>query len=382
VAERLRTLTRRTVTVGVLAAAAGAATAAGGALPGGRAASAGVGRDDVLASGRRTAPTATGPPAGPVRPAASAVARAAGRTADAGLSGDGASPAGPSGVAATALSAQDRPELPRGGRSLFPRYRVVAYAGLPGTPALGRLGIGDLDTRTAELERLAARHVSDGREPLPALELVTVVAQSRPGRDGRFRVRIDPGIVDDHLAAARRCRALLLLNIQPGRASLLDEVRAHARWLREPDVGVALDPEWAVRGRARPGEVFGYITGSELDAVSAWLAGVVADHDLPDKLMVVHVLAPSVLRRTGPLRRRPGVQVVRSADGIGGPVAKRRSWVAVQAGGAKAGARHGAGVLSPGFKLFFVEDARGRSRLMTPSEVLALRPVPDYVCYE
>jgi hypothetical protein len=251
---------------------------------------------------------------------------------------------------------------------------VVAYAGLPGSPALGRLGIGALAARTAELEALAHRYAADGREPLPALELITVVAQSRPGDDGLYRVRIDPAIVDTHLAAARRRRALLLLNIQPGKASLLGEVRAHERWLREPDVGLALDPEWAVRGSSRPGQVFGQVEGRELDAVSAWLARIVAVGDLPEKLMVVHVLAPSVLHGAAALRRRPGVRVVRSADGIGTPAAKRHSWRALRP--------VASGAMSGGFKLFFVEDARGGSRLMTPSEVLALRPRPDYVCYE
>ena len=35
-----------------------------------------------------------------------------------------------------------------------------------------------------------------------------------------------------------------------------------------------------------------------------------------------------------------------------------------------------------GFKLFFDEDAANSHRLMTPAEVLALTPVPEYVMYE
>ncbi|WP_198955307.1 hypothetical protein [Kineosporia sp. R_H_3] len=362
----VRALTRRAVTLGVLAAAGAAAATAvrGSGRPAG---------DDgaVLSSSGRTASL---PAPGGVRTAPLPAPSATG-------------PAEPEPEPSPAPT--DRPELPRGGRVLFPRHRVVAYAGLPGAPALGRLGIGDLDARTAELEKRAAGYAGSGadrREPLPALELIAVVAQARPGRDGTYRVRVGAEVVDAHLAAARRRRALLLLNIQPGRASFLDEVRALERWLREPDVGLALDPEWAVRGRVRPGEAFGSTTGKDLDAVSAWLAALVVEHDLPEKLVVVHVLAPSVLRSPGALRRRPGVRWVRSADGIGTPAAKRRSWERVQAGGvrdpAAVEAPTGAGVLRPGFKLFLVEDERGSSRIMTPPEVLALAPAPDYVCYE
>ena len=35
-----------------------------------------------------------------------------------------------------------------------------------------------------------------------------------------------------------------------------------------------------------------------------------------------------------------------------------------------------------GFKLFFTEDTRNHGRLMTPKEVLALKPRPEYVLYE
>ena len=43
-------------------------------------------------------------------------------------------------------------ELPRGGRTLFPRYRLVGYSGAPGSKAFGRLGVGDLDERVREIE--------------------------------------------------------------------------------------------------------------------------------------------------------------------------------------------------------------------------------------
>lgn len=127
------------------------------------------------------------------------------------------------------------------------------------------------------------------------------------------------------------------------------------------------------------------MSGAELDGVSAWLADLVAARGLPEKLLVVHQLAPSVVRDLSPLRRRDGVRAVRSVDGIGTPAQKVRTWSRVQRPVPAAGAREaaaGGGVLRAGFKLFFDEDTRGTSRLMTPAETLALDPAPDYVCYE
>ena len=47
--------------------------------------------------------------------------------------------------------------LPRGGREVFPRYRLVGYAGVTGAPTLGRLGTGPLDSRVKLVSPLQLR---------------------------------------------------------------------------------------------------------------------------------------------------------------------------------------------------------------------------------
>ncbi|HYY12170.1 MAG TPA: hypothetical protein VE781_14635, partial [Kineosporiaceae bacterium] len=287
-------------------------------------------------------------------------------------SGSAAPSASPSPGAAPGAAAPAR-ELPRGGRVLFPKYRLVGYSGAPGSKAFGRLGIGDLDARVTEIEKLA-RGYRAGREPLPVLELIAVVVQRYPGRDGMYRVRMGDDVIGQYLAAARRHKALLLLNIQPGRARFVDEVRAMSRWLKEPDVGVALDPEWAVKPGQTPGRVFGSTTGAVVDDVSAYLDGVVTANALPQKALVVHQLNPQIVTGWQALRRRSGVAVVKSVDGIGSAGAKVSTWKRLVKGLPP--------TLHPGFKLFFDEDTEGGLRLMTPPEVLALKPQPEYVLYE
>src|SRR5436190_20946574 len=56
--------------------------------------------------------------------------------------------------------------LPRGGRQIFPHYRLVGYAGVTGASTLGRLGTGPLDQRVAEIERRAKPYAA-GRQILP-----------------------------------------------------------------------------------------------------------------------------------------------------------------------------------------------------------------------
>ncbi len=153
-------------------------------------------------------------------------------------------------------TASPPPELPGGGRRVLPQHRLVGFAGAPSSEAFGRLGIGDLDDRARQIKRLG-REYDDDRDVLPVFELITVVALADAGSEGLYRSRLGDDEVRRYLAAARRAGALLLLNIQPGLSEFLPEVRAYERWLREPDVGVALDPEWAVE----PGQVPGRRTG-------------------------------------------------------------------------------------------------------------------------
>ena len=204
------------------------------------------------------------------------------------------------------------------------------------------------------------------------LELIATVASDSPGASGLYRNRPSAETIDEHLAAARRHDAMLLIGIQPGRADFLPEVKHYEKWLREPDVGVALDPEWAVGEGQVPGRVFGSTSGRELDGVAKYLAGIVAEHDLPEKAMVVHQLHVSIISDEARLRPHEGVVAIKSVDGIGTKSMKLDTNRVLTRN-----LRH----VRPGFKLFYEEDRR-HGPLMTPAEVMAVRPRPDYVLYE
>jgi hypothetical protein len=263
-------------------------------------------------------------------------------------------------------------ELPRGGRRIFPKHQLVGFSGGRGA-SFGRLGVGDIDKRAAEIEKLAAQYTPDGRTPLPIFEMIAVVAHPSPTESGLYRTHEPGEVIDAFLEAARRHKALLLLNIQPGRADFMDDVKAFEQWLLEPDVGLALDPEWAVDAGEVPGQVIGSTTGSELDSVASYLSSLVRANDLPEKVMIYHQFHTATIEEEEKLRPHPGVVLVKSIDGVGVQADKVATWNRL----AKSLAPH----VYTGFKLFFEEDTR-RGSLMTPAEVLALRPQPSYVLYE
>jgi hypothetical protein len=260
------------------------------------------------------------------------------------------------------------PALPRGGRSIFPAHRVVAYYGAPQSRELGALGIGSPRGAARRLARQAKPYASERRPVLPALELITVIANADAGEDGMYRSRQRDAVIRRYLRAARRAKALLLLDIQPGRSDFFTETTRLEKWLKEPDVSLALDPEWRVQEGQVPGQVIGHVSAREVNATSAWLAQLVAKHDLPEKLLVIHQFTDDMVPEQQ-LKPREGIATVLNVDGFGNQAVKKSKYrdFTRQA----PDAYHG-------FKLFYEED----TDMMRPRQVLRLRPKPFLVVYE
>lgn len=264
-------------------------------------------------------------------------------------------------------------ELPRGGRELLPAYRLVGTYGAPQSPELGDLGIGTPEEAVARLVEQARTYEGIGSDPrpvMPVLELLATIAAAEPGEDGEHIIRQPHRVIGDYLEAARGADAYLLLDIQPGRADFEGEVARLERWLAEPDVGLALDPEWHVGPTEVPGQVIGSVDAATVNAISADLASIAAAGDLPEKLLVVHQFTAEMIAGREALVPRPGVATVINVDGFGGEAAKISKFRQL--------APPRSSGLGAGFKLFYNEDLG----LMSPERVMALRPPPDLVVYE
>jgi hypothetical protein len=261
------------------------------------------------------------------------------------------------------------PELPRGGRRLFPDHRIVAFYGAPGNVELGALGIGTPAQAGKKLLAQMRPYRRGGRTLLPAMELIAVVAAGSAQQDGSYNRKQTDATVRKYLKAARRIKALLILDIQPGHADFMGLVKHFGRFLREPDVALALDPEWHTPG-AVPGTVIGSTDAATVNAVSRYLQGIVRKYRLPDKMLLVHQFTDSMIRNKQQLKPLHGVPLVLNVDGFGGQAVK----IAKYHDFTNPRVRH----VHAGFKLFYKED----TDTMTPAQALKLRPRPDVVIYE
>ncbi len=258
--------------------------------------------------------------------------------------------------------------LPGGGRVIFPAYRVVAAYGTADNPSMGILGAGSPEQAGQRLLRQAKAYDTPPRRVLPAFELIATVAQAS-SRNGTYNAHLSDAQIRTYLDAARKVRALLIIDIQPGRAAFLPEVRRYEKFLTEPDVGLALDSEWKMGPHEVPGRTIGGTDAAAVNAVSAYLAALVDRERLPQKLLIVHQFTPwMIAHRDGVIPRR-GLALVFHIDGFGGRAVKLAAYhqLAVRRG-----------PFFNGFKLFYHQDVR----MFSARETLRLTPSPDLITYE
>jgi hypothetical protein len=284
--------------------------------------------------------------------------------------GSGSSASQPKQTATHKTRPKPPPQLPRGGRTILPGHRVVAYYGIVGTSNI--LGQTNNPNADAEgVERQARAYAKFGQPVLPAFELVTTIASPYPGPQGTYSSPVDPSTVARYLAAAHRHKLLLILDFQPGRGEFLPEVKRYARFLRDPAVGVGLDPEWKLGPGELPGQELGSASAASINAVSSYLSRFVAKHRLPQKLLIIHEFRLSELPDRNKIMIRPGLATVLQMDGLGAVKTKLESFRQVT--------RH-AKRFQIGFKVFLrhVDDPV----TMTPKQIMKLRPQPSYISYQ
>lgn len=251
---------------------------------------------------------------------------------------------------------------------LFPSTRVVALYGNDVAAALGVLGEQPPAEAAQRLATVAEPFEAGDRPVRGAFELIATIASSTPGGDGLYRSPSSAAQVQRYLDVAVANDLLLLLDIQPGRGDFLTELQRYDAFLRHPNVHAALDPEWHVGPGQVPGQTVGQVSAAEVNQVADYLAAIVAEEGIPEKLLVVHQFQARMLTDRDQLREPPGVLLTIHMDGFGTRAQKLATYGVVAADPP----------WNNGFKLFYDEDVD----MFAPSEVLALDPVPDLITYQ
>jgi len=263
-------------------------------------------------------------------------------------------------------------QLPGGGQVLFPMRRLVALYGHPDTPVLGVLGQQVLPASITRAKKTAARYRRLSSIPvIPAFEIIATVAEGSPGRNGSYSYQTPLAALRPWVIRASAAGMYVVLDLQAGRTSLLTQAREYEPFLKLPNVGLALDPEWKLQPGQRPLRQIGTVNANEVNSVSNWLASLTARHHLPQKLLVLHQFQLTMLTDESAIdTRHDDLAIVIHMDGQGTPTDKRQTWQAVTG----AAPRH----VFFGWKDFYVKD----HPMLSPRQTVARTPKPMMISYQ
>ena len=259
--------------------------------------------------------------------------------------------------------------------SILPNKRIVAFYGNPLAKGMGILGALPPEQMLAKLDReVAAWNAADPATPVqPALHLIAVVAQASPGKAGKYRLRMDSALIEKVYGWAQKKNALLFLDVQVGQGTLQEELPRLRPFLERPDVHLGIDPEFSMKRGHRPGTRIGTFDAEDVNYASSLLQQIVSEEHIPPKILVVHRFTRNMLTGYKRIKLDPRVQIVIDMDGWGPPSLKRESYRAYV---------YSYPVQYTGFKLFYKNDTKKGSKMMTPRAVLALTPRPLYIQYQ
>ena len=211
-----------------------------------------------------------------------------------------------------------------------------------------------------------------GIDVTPAFEIITTVADSKPGEDGNYSRLAPKEIILPWILEARQKGAYVILDLQPGRNDFLSQAKKYEELLKYENVGLALDPEW----RLGPDEFhlrqIGSVDATEVNEVVDWLANLVRENHLPQKLLILHQFRVFMVRNRSTVKAPMELSVMVHMDGSGTLEEKLGTYdlVAVQFPNEPE--------RSFGWKNFFSRD----SQTAKAATVLSLNPLPDYVSYQ
>jgi hypothetical protein len=262
--------------------------------------------------------------------------------------------------------------------AVLPFNRIVAYYGNLYSKKMGALGEFPkpemLRKLMHEVDRWNA--VDTVIKSIPALHYICVTAQGDPGKDGKYRYRMPLRQIDTILSYAKEINALVFIDVQVAWSTLPEELPLLEKYLAMPNVHLGIDPEFALSTKGkRPGSVIGTYDAKDINYVGNFLVDIVKKNNIPPKILIVHRFTKMMVTNSKNIQLHPELQVVMDMDGWGPPAKKRStyySWVAPEP------------VQFTGFKLFYKNDTERshEKEMLSPQEVLNLRPRPIYIQYQ
>jgi hypothetical protein len=267
--------------------------------------------------------------------------------------------------------------------AILPFNRIVAFYGNLYSKNMGVLGEYPPNEMLQKLQGECKKwQAADPTIPvLPCLHYIAVTAQGAPGKDGKYRARMPFKHIDSILHMAARINAIVFLDIQVGFSNVQTEVPLLEKYLKMSNVHLGIDPEFAMsKSGKRPGTVIGTLDASDANWCIGYLTKLAKANNIPPKILMFHRFTKNMLTNARQIHPTPEVQFVLDMDGWGPVSLKTDSYRGYVADFP---------IQFTGFKLFYKNDTRKprgvnmkETQMMTPAQVLSLKPAPLYIQYQ
>ncbi len=260
--------------------------------------------------------------------------------------------------------------------AILPFKRIVAYYGNLYSKRMGVLGEYPPKELWSKLKaEMRKWEAADPTTPVqPAIHYIAAVAQGSPQKDGLYCLRMPDRQIDSALSIAAMGDAIVFLDIQVGKSTVRNEVPRLEKYLKLPQVHLGIDPEFSMKEGHAPGRKIGYMDAADVNFCAEYLARIVRENNLPPKILVVHRFTQGMVKNYKNIRLRPEVQIVMNMDGWGEPILKFSTYKSYL---------FREPVQFTGFKLFYKNDLKKKpNRMLTPEEILTLKPHPIYIQYQ
>jgi hypothetical protein len=260
--------------------------------------------------------------------------------------------------------------------ALLPFSRIIAYYGNLYSKGMGVLGEYPEDVMLQKLEAEVTKwQEADPKTPvIPALHYIAVVAQGSAGDDGKYRIRMPNTEINKVLAMAAKINAIVFLDVQLGFSNVETEIPLLEKYLKMPQVHLAIDPEFSMKTGIRPGKVVGRLDAADINFAADYLANLVKENNLTPKILIIHRYTQKMVTDYKEIVTLPEVQIIMNMDGWGIMSRKLNTYREFI---------YKEPVQFTGFKLFYKNDVlTAGTTLMTPKDLLKLNPQPIYIQYQ
>ncbi len=262
--------------------------------------------------------------------------------------------------------------------NVLPANRIVAFYGHPHDGALGILGTTSIDDLYDQIMvKVADWEAADPSRPvIPAFEIIASVAQGTEQPDGSYLADTDFETMQEYIDFAADHDMLVFLDTQIGRRTISDEIERLRPLLEQPNVHLALDPEFAMDAGEVPSIDLGEIDASDVNDAQQAMADLSAEMGIPQKVLLVHQFHYTMIENKANIEDVPGVELIIHADGHGDPASKEvtyevmvTEWIDQI-------------TFFSGFKIFMDNNEVNDEPEMTVDDMMALDPPPDIITYQ